>query len=78
MNHYITISRVVKYKIEIIDNATFETALITYWKERDVFKRGEKGFLEHLALLAETSFIEKEVQRFGVCVRVDKQLVKIK
>lgn len=77
MIKYITISRTVKYRIEIINRSTFETALKIYWKERDTFQTGETGFLQHLALLAETAFIEKEVERFGVCVRVEDEQFKI-
>ena len=78
MNKYIEITRTVKYRIEIIDRAVFENALNTYWKERNVFNKTQSAFLQHLALLAENGFIENEVQRFGVCVRVENQKCKIK
>jgi len=73
-NRYLTINTVEKYRIEIINKEIFEKAFNTYWLDRDIFKTKKIGFYKHLVLMAnENGFIENEVERFGICIRIESE-----
>lgn len=69
---YCSIQRTFTYRIEIIDEKIFKNAIETYWAKRCMVKPNEDNFIEHLSLLAnQHGFIEDEILRFGVCVRIE-------
>jgi len=77
ITHYRHVVRRTRVRIEIVDAAQYAAALAGYWSERDQFGTGEPGFLQHLALLAESAFIPDEVARFGVVVRPDNTDLRV-
>lgn len=74
----ITIVRTTPIRIEIVNAANYSAALCGYWAERDTLGAGERGFLQHLALLCEQGFIADSVQRFGIIARVENPDLQIR
>ena len=75
--HHLTIHRTTTIRIEVVHPGNFAAALLGYWAERDHLATGERGFLQHLALMAEQGFIPDSVQRFGIVAREEKGEVRI-